>query len=312
MQVRRRTNPLLGLVMLALALVVTAQAFGWLPATYTDILTRALPALLVLAGLTLLLRGRVPLAGVIAIVLSAALAAGVTALAYTNRAEIYSTDREQPIEQMIDPEVGLLRVRVEVLSTDVELLPTIDAAVVRGAFIGSSESDIVVNYERLSDGSATLTILETRPNPFPLLERLGRGRLRLELPATLPLDVAFSGQRGDLALNLSSTQLERLNVDLQQGDALVRLPDYDPILSGETDSLGTLAARGGSLTVFVPTAVAARLTIDSSAEPDYDPTIYNLLVGGVLEARGIDSADKIVNYAVIVPEGRVRLEIAEN
>lgn len=310
MQVRRRTNFLLGLVWLAAALLVGAQALGWLPASAFDIAARAWPAVLVLAGLVLLLRGRVPLAGGIALILCIGLVAGVTALAYNNRAESYREDRREVIEQAVAG-VGLLRVRVEVLATDVELRTAVQGGVVSGEFIGSSESEIALNYETLDDGSATLTLLETRANPLPMLESLGRGRLRLELPAGLPLDVAFSGARGNITLNLGGTQLERLNVDLARGDALISLPDYDPVLSGETDSLGTFSVAEGNLTVVVPLTIAARLSIESGSDPEYDATEYNLLVGGVLEARGIDTAERVVNYAVRVPAGRVRLEIPD-
>jgi len=73
-----------------------------------------------------------------------------------------------------------------------------------------------------------LTVREVRPNTFPLLSAVGRGQLRLELPADLPLDVNFNGVQGSFSLNMSGLALERLNMDAQNGSVLVTLPEYDP------------------------------------------------------------------------------------
>jgi hypothetical protein len=106
--------------------------------------------------------------------------------------------------------------------------------------------------------------------------------------------------------------LERLNLDLRQGNALVTLPAYQPLGSGPQDLLGTLAVRDGDLTLFIPSTVAARLELDrggSGIEPEFDPLRYNYLVGDVLQAATITTADIVVRYAVIVPRGVVRVVV---
>jgi hypothetical protein len=319
MQMRRRTNFILGLIWLLVGLAMAGHALGLLPPAAYDIFLRSWPALLVLTGIVFLLRGRLPgpLPGLIGIAASVALIAGLTPLAYSSRADQPLTAVQESISQPIAPGVGLLRVRVNTLTTDVELVRSVDegdAPTINGVFMGGADSRLLIDYLPLDDGSATLTIAESRGEPLPMLASIGRGNLRLEIPGTLPLDVDFSGEVGSLTVNLSNTALERLNVNLGRGDAIVTLPIHEPLLSGRDDSLGTLAIRDGDMTLFVPDDVSARLDIDlrgSGVEPEYDPTKYNFLFDRVLEARAIDTAEAVVNYALIVPRGRVRLEVPE-
>src|SRR5215207_7978029 len=125
MRNRRRTNLLWGIVLLGIALVVVAQAFGVIPAPLYDLLTRAWPALLVLAGLASLLRGRVPLGNGIALVASIALAVGIAIYAYNSRAAERRTEQQLAIEQQVG-DLGLLRVHLNTLGTDVEILRSVD------------------------------------------------------------------------------------------------------------------------------------------------------------------------------------------
>ena len=78
MKVQRRTNLLWGVVFLATAILVLLGALGILPPGIADLVGRAWPVLLVLGGLSIFLRDRVPFGGFIALVISGALVAGVT------------------------------------------------------------------------------------------------------------------------------------------------------------------------------------------------------------------------------------------
>lgn len=307
----RRTNLLWGLVALALAGVVMAGALGVLPPNIFDLITRAWPALLVLAGVSILLKGRAPFSDLIALFVSLALVAGVGAYAFTSRASQEREDNNVPLAFPVRANLPLLRVRVNTLTTDVELLRAVVGGQAQGAFVGSIESVIDAQYVEADDGlSATLTITEIRPSSVPRLEAVGRGRLLLELPPDVPLDVEFTGTNGDVTVNMSDTRLERLNVNLAEGDALVTLPVYDPQYSQDEDNLGTLAAQRGNMTVFIPPEVAARLDLERGPqEPDYDPSVYNLLFDRVLEARNIDDAAITMQYTIVAPAGRIRLQV---
>ncbi len=313
MRTQRRTNALLGIVVLLVALVLLGQSLGWVPAQISDIMLRAWPALLVLGGLSLLLRGRVPLGALVALVLTGVLVAGIAVTAFSTRSQESRDEYREPIAQSIAPGLGLLRVRVSTLATDVELLRSVMPDFVAGEFTGSTESQFIVDYEDVGDGSATLTLRESPRDALPLLEAVGRGALRLELPADVPLDVEVVAAEGSVALNMGETQVERMTLDLARGDALVTLPEYQPVTAAQGQSQGTLAVRDGLITLVVPASVAARLELDrggSGVEPEYDPALYNFLFNRVLESRTIEQAETVVQYAIVAPRGRIRLDVA--
>ncbi|MEP7290865.1 MAG: hypothetical protein ABI835_03730 [Chloroflexota bacterium] len=309
---RRQTNLLWGLVLLALALVVVANALGVIPEGMMDMILRAWPALLLLAGLSILLRNRLPFGSAIALVASAVVAGVIVSSAYSTRATQQSDDNHQPIAQELGSGLTLLRLRIQTLATDIDLLGTLTTSVT-GEFVGSADNRIEISYEELADNSATLTLNEIRESgDFPLLETMGRGTLHLELPPNVPLDVEFIGQEGSVVLNMGATALERLNITAVRGDVVVSLPAYEPLLSSAQESLGTITVGDGDLALFIPTNVGARLELDrggSGIQPQFDPNVYNYLVGDILEARNINTAQIVTRYTLRVPRGLIRVEV---
>ncbi len=308
MRARRRTNLLWGLALLAAAAVAMARALGVLPEPIYDLLARTWPALLVLAGLSIVLRPRVIFGSGVALLITLVLVGGVAALAFSTRATQIREDYREPVEQTVSGNVTLLRVRIRTLATDIELLRRVGAErVISGEFVGSAESRVEIIY---NEGAvdADFSLMEEQANPLPMLENIGRGTLRLEFPAELPLDIELVGLNGSATLNMSGLAVERMNLDLQTGNALVTLPVYDPLGSGPDDPLGTLAVRDGDITLFIDPQIAARLELNrggSGIDPLFDPIVYNYLVGDVLEARSIATAEIIVRYAVTALRGQI-------
>jgi hypothetical protein len=318
----------MGVLVFAAALSLLAYTLGLFPPGIADLYARAIPAVLVLLGLGVLLHGRVPLAAVVALVITSVLVGAIVSLAYTQRAEQVRTDTQQPIAQALDG-VTLLRVEVNTLTTDVEIVRTLSDAgtggtgtsgtgtggpAIGGLFTGSSEHRVEVAYTPSADSTASLVLTETGPAGFPSLENIGRGALRLEIPAGVPVDIAVNAGAGSVILNLSDLSLERVNATVESGDLVVTLPDYQPRASGTGDAEhGTLTARDGDLVVFVPGSVAARFTLDrggSGIEPQYEAATYNYLVGDVLEARAIEAADAVVRLTLVAPRGLIRVGAA--
>ncbi len=308
---RRRTNLLWGLVLVAISLVLALRALGQIPDGIYDLLARAWPALLVLGGLAVLLRDRVPFGSGVALLVTVALVGGLALFAFSSRAAQERSDYQQEINQSVGGEISLLEVSVETLGTDVEVAQALDERpAITGLFTGSTESMVQVDYQE-SEGRAVFRLVETRPNPFPLLEAVGRGRLRLELPANLPLDMAFHGMDGAVTLNLGGLSLERLNIALEVGDALVTFPSYEPLSPTVAEQPGNLVVNSGDITVVVPSDVSARLELNRSGsgiEPQFDAATYNYLVGDVLEAKNYENAAMRLRYVVTAPRGRIRVE----
>jgi multidrug transporter EmrE-like cation transporter len=312
MTAKRRTNLLAGVVALAAAVFVLLNALGAIPPGIADAVVRASPAVLVMAGIAILLQDRVRFSGVIALVIALALAGGVAAVAFSSRQNELRDDTRQPISQLIPADITLLRVNASVLSTDVDVFSSADPATgVSGEFLGAIDNRIDVTFVAESDNSGTLTLTEIQANSFPLLTSVGRSTLALNLPQGIPLDFQLTALNGDAVLNMNTLSLERVNVDSQAGDLVITLPDYTPTLVAPGEVNGTIAAMNGAITLFIPPTVSARLELNrdgSGIEPQYDAARYNYLVGDVLEARDIGSAQAVVRYIVTAPRGQIRIE----
>jgi hypothetical protein len=313
---QRRTNLLWGLVLVAVSLVLVLRALNAIPEGVYDILSRAWPVLLVLAGLSALLRDRLPFGSFLALVLCVALVGGLTAMAFSSRATQPREDYQAPVAQIVGEDVSLLVVDITTLSTDVEVLRVLgDARSISGQFTGSSESHIETEYTEEDGGRAVFRLIETQPNQFPLLEAIGRGRLRLELPADLALDVVFRGTSGLATFNLAELALERLNIVLDKGDALVTLPEYKPLSPTAAQQPGNLTVREGNVTIFVPSGVAARFELNRGGNgvlPQFPDPVYFYLQGDILQSRAFDNADIQLRYVITAPRGLIRVEEASS
>jgi hypothetical protein len=316
MRIRRQTNLLWGLVLLAVAMILVLRALGQIPDSVYDLMSRAWPALLVLAGLGIFLRGRLPFGSGVAFVFTALLVGGLAAYSFSTRAVQQRDDNQVEFAQPVGDGITLLRVRLQTLATDVILARSAGESAISGSFVGSTESDIQVEFAEAGDGTATFSLSEVRPAAFPMLAAIGRGVLRVELPPEVPTDIEFVGAQGDATLDARNIWVERLNIDLREGDALVTLPEYDPQGSPEDAILGAWAVQDGNITVVVPASVAAHLELDrglSGIQPQYDSSIYNLLATGTtgaLEARNFDTAEIRVRYNITAPRGQIRLDVA--
>src|SRR5690606_21720082 len=130
-----------------------------------------------------------------------------------------------------------------------------------GQFVGSARSEVTHSYETTGE-IATFTVKETQPAGLPTLETVGRARLRLEIPVGVAVGLAFAGAGGTATFNLDGIDLERLNIDLAAGDAVVSLPAYRPLLQQGTEPLGELAVRSGNITLLVPAEIDGRFELN--------------------------------------------------
>lgn len=295
----------------ALAGLVIFAALDVLPRGAVDILQRSWGALLILIGLSLLLRKRFALGSVGALVLTLVLVAGVVAVSYSSRAGQRRDDQVQTIEELVDGGVSLLQVDVSVLTTDIEIDLSDAERSIAGEFIGSEQSELTSEYVEDGSGLGVYTFEESKPGDLPRLDEVGRGVLRLLLPADVPTDVVVRGQAGDVTLSLSGMSLERLNLDLASGDALITMPEYEPRSQAALSQPGTLTVSNGAITLVVPDSVAGRFELDrgnSSIAPQFDETVYEYIGGVLLEDRQFNAADQVIRYVIVAPRGLIRIE----
>lgn len=306
-------NPVWGAALFGAAVILLLRALDVLSDGPFDVLSRAWPVLLILFGLTLILRQRVPVSGLVSLLVSGGLLAVVVVIAYGNQSTIERDDYRETIAQEISETVTLLIVNVETRTTAVDIRAT-DGGTLAGEFTGSMSSEISLAYGEDDQGRATFTLVESQRVGFPALDAVGRGRLRLEVPDDVAVAVAFAGADGDLLLDMSGLQLERLSVEVADGDIAVTLPAYAPQSPNAIDQPGVITAQDGQITLFVPEAVAARLELNragSGIEPEFDEGVYRYLQGDVLEARGYEDADSDLiklRYVITANDGLIRVE----
>lgn len=312
-----------GLVLMALPVVLLLAALEVIPPGIGDLLARAAPVLLIFFGLIFALRDRMRFSGLLALIVSGALVGGVATVAYTSRLNEQRTDNRITYEEAVAEAVNLLQIDVETLDTDVEFFaaPAGERSIT-ARYTGSNAAELVTRYEEADSGLATLRLEETLANPFPLLEDVGRSALRLELPQDVAVSVSFAGERGTTTFDMDDLNLERLNIDLDEGDALVTLPAYQPLSPTVQENPGRWQINNGDLTVRVPEDAGVRFALAqaSNRQPlpgdNYDDLFYVLQLSGVTEwvllSQGYEGFDVRLDMVVNVPRGDLRVVRVES
>lgn len=309
-----RRDRLWGALVLGGAALGLALVADVVPPGLGDWLRRAWPLALIFFGLSVLLRDRLRFGGALALVVSLALGLSLGALAFNARVTQFREDQRVTYAETLAEDVLLLQVNVETLTSDVEFLNHAQARQLSARFIGSHSSILQQDYSVSADNLATFTLREAQPEGLPPLPDLGRGTLRVELPEDVALAISYAGETGDATFNLGALNLERLNLDLAEGDALVRLPDYQPLSPSVRQEPGRMIVREGNLTLFVPESVGGRFVLDRDRRlrPEFDDTEYILIddgADGTLEARQYELLDTQMQYTLVVPQGLIRLEV---
>jgi phage shock protein PspC (stress-responsive transcriptional regulator) len=310
-----RRAPFFALVLLLMTLVPLLGALALLPEGIYDLLARGAPAVLVFLGLYILLRDRIALpAGLLSALVTVVLVVGMAVLAFSNRATQQRTENTITHTETISPEITLLLVDVETLDTDVTFFTaTDDNRQLEATFVGSTESAIEEVYTEAEDGIANLRIIESRESPYPNLQAVGRGRLDVALPVNVAIALTFGGQQGNATFDMAQLDLERLTVDLAQGDVLVTLPDYQPLSPSISENPGQIAVYEGDLRVVIPDDVGGRFVLnrDRALRPQFDETLYLLIddgADGTLQAIGYEGLERKLRYTLTVPRGQIRLD----
>lgn len=306
MKRQRRTNLLWGMLSVVIAVIILLRQFDVVPDGLYDLFVRAWPALLVIVGLSALLRSRIPFANIAAVVLSLVLVGVLALTSYSTRATEERTDQQLPIAQPVSPDMTLLEISLETLATEIEIESGERAEGLTGVFVGSTESQITVEYaENTTDSRASFIVREVRPNQFPVLEAVGRGRLRLQIPAEIPVALVLAGADGSITLNLSDLALERLTVLAEAGNVVLTLPDYTPLSPNAGEIPNEIRAPAGDIALFTPQDLPVRFELQrgpGSPAPLYEDTAYRYLANDVLEARTYEDADARLEYMLISPQ----------
>lgn len=254
------------------------QTQGGIPAGVLDLARRVAPAVLIAFGLLLLIGRRVPFGNFLAIVLAGAAALGMATVAYSRQASVVRTDYAVPVLFQVPGTVDSLTVDLQFGLTEIEIKPaaTGDRAI-RGEYLGTLESEVLPDFQT-TGARATLVIRETPRSNLPSLELIGRGKLTLTLPANLPIDqLTIITREGNLTIDGSTLVIRSLKAEQNSGDSTVQL--------GTTSGLiGDLRTGAGSITVRVPTTIAAQVTLrgGGASNAQFNQSLYTLSIERVL------------------------------
>ncbi len=230
-----------------------------IPAGISDLIARILPVILIVIGFGFLLRGRIPLGNIASLLISIALVGGVAAMAYNGQSSQLSTAQTVSLDYPIVDDISRLVVNVSGRTVDMTITTAPNLEAVTGRFVGSQQSIITLTKQVSEQGDGELTIAETLSPDFPRLSDLGRGIIELTVPSDMPLVLNIANLAGDVTLSLGDTQLERLTLDIRSGDAVVALPEYNPVSLRSEEVPNTFVITNGDLTLLIPEAVDARL-----------------------------------------------------
>ncbi len=309
------SNILIGIVAIVIPAVFTAGSLEIIPFGIFDVILRGLPSVLIFAGGALLLRQRVPYGGVIALIISVALVGGIASYAFSSRVDNVLTANQTTLTETVSASVTTVQINVEALATEVQFFSLAPGSRdIKVSFSGSTGNELEHTYEEYGDGLATFTVRERQKSPYPLLEEIGRGTMQVELPQDIAISVAFAGVDGNGTFDMGSLDLERLNLDIQRGDALVTLPAYQPLSPGVAQNPGEFFVRAGNLRLLIPDAAAGRFVLDKSLNqfPTRDESLYAVEDTGtqwILVSRRYDTSAIQIQYRLTVPRGEIRLEI---
>jgi hypothetical protein len=308
-----------GAVAVAVALLLLMSAMDILPEGLDDLLSRSWPGLLVLFGLSTMLGNKVVFGRVASAVISVLLVVGIAVLAYSVRTSQVSEAQQYLIMQPVEDNANRLTVYVTMLTTNIELLRSSDSDVIRGEFIGSQQSEILAEYydDDSADGAVIFELTETKPDSLPPLEYVGRGTLTLELPTGIAVEIVIDSDDGTVNLNATDLWLERLVLNVHNGNAIIALPEYQPALLDAEEAPGAITVSNGSLTVLAPDTIDVQLTFDQrdiSVDPQYDSDIYTQEVDGTYRIlrRRVEESDIRLFFAITIPRGLLRLQLGSN
>lgn len=315
-----RGNIALGLVTVAVPLVFLLGATETLTGGIYDTVLRAWPALLIFAGLWVILRSRLRFGGFVALAVSLALAGGIAFVAFDQRTGVESTQSTINLEQEVSERITTLQINLTTLATNVRVFTAPpEQRQISIEFIGSANSQFDETYTEDDLNLATYTINEIQGSDFPSLEDIGRGVLTMQIPQEIAVAIAFRGLDGDANFDLASLDLERLNLDVVKGDALVTLPEYQPLSPTVAQNPGEWLVQQGDLDLVVPPEVGVRLTLDQARNrqpiigESYDDLVYALELGAtefILISRRFENLPVQLRYEVAVPQGALRVVIA--
>ncbi len=289
-----------GSFLLLLGTVFILQTTGVLPWTLWGTLWRFWPAVLIVAGIALLMRRA---SFWLVTLVSLAVFGGSLGIAIWQHGPVVEANvisafvavprgEETSVEVVID---------FDAVAVDIGSLPAASSN------LAEIESDEINGRPRLrldTDRSAGVAELRLRTADLNFWASgwswtSGWSRWRIDLARDTPLVIEIDLAAGDMDLDLSRLDVERLTVNTAAGNLEIILPEG----AGDTEVI--IDAAAASVVVRVPDGVAARITADVTfGDADIDTGRFPRRGGGY-ESADYATAENRVDITINVSLGRV-------
>lgn len=244
--------PLFGIFLLFLGIVFLLQTLGILPWGLWGTLWRFWPVLIIVAGISILLR-RYNSWLVSALILVLLFACLGIAICQYGPSPVTAETAKSYSEPLGSLERAQIEINFNAGSLTMGSLPLGSANFVEAAS-GSGNGDMKVAFQN-QDGEGSLTLSTERANRRFWDE--AESRWEVNFSRTLPLTIDIKSAVGNLDLDLSELAVTELQLDIDVGNCLVKLP------SSTGTTRACIKADIANVEVTIPQGVAARLKVDT-------------------------------------------------
>ncbi len=305
-----RRNFLWPLVVLGIGVLLFLAAVEVLPTHSDDLIQRAWPALLILAGLNMLLMERVRFGNWLALLISLAVLGGVIVYAYDYHAERVKTDYSvmlAPEPLMLGENIQGVNISVQTLGANLDFIPAPGRAI-NATFLGSTESHVNISAQEQENGLLDLVVTEEHVNTLPNIAAMGRGELQVLLPLDMPiLNIELTNQNGRITFDFRYIQVPRFNLQNVRGNVDLYLP-LAQTAGTSLQIIGDVIVSEGDLTLYIPSSLPIRIT-GAPNNLDFNRDAYTR-DGDIIETRGgLTSFQYAIK--VSVPKGTLILKQVE-
>ncbi len=265
----------LPIVLIAVGVIWLLLLTGFVPPSLTAAVARLWPLLLIAGGLDLWIPERRPRD-----VPFVAVGAGIILLFGlfwpAAPAGLTGAPAGRDVHHGLLPQTRQVALDIDAGSPETIVTAAADAATLIGArFTGDTPARVNV-----SGGDTARVRVQPQRGGFTLFS--ARSRWQIEVPRGLPLELAFDGGSGPSRLDLASTQLTALDLEVGSGPATVELPGggrpYAVSVEGGSGSLDLSIAPGASVDMradlrsgptrmFIGEGTDIRLVLDLGSGP---------------------------------------------
>jgi hypothetical protein len=300
----RRKGSLIGpVILVGLGVVFLLVNLGRLPWSVWEVVFRLWPALLIAAGLDILIGRRSAWGSLLAVVLMLAVLGGAL---WLSAADLGGRDTStETIRQVLgDATHAEVTIARGAGAVHLEALPLSASASLLEGVIPQNRHETIVREFAMRGDTATLALRTQGQSWEPFVGQSGGAQLwDLKLNRQIPLDLQVSLGAGRADVDMTSLTVRQAEVSLGVGQVKVVLPDAGRLRV-------KISGAVGETTVVIPEGLEARIDIDAALVSRHLPSSYRRH-DNVYISPGYERADRRVDLEVSQAIGSIAVRHAQ-